>query len=138
MGFDVGAVLENLVLNYLSHFAHTPDPETRAEYQDYLLDLVREIWKQFAAKFDALWVENNRGELMPAAYWDYPGGDAAFAEFRRRYAGAHPARHGRARRRQDAAAHDGHRQRVGHHQHRRSRRSAPWPNGWPFASAAAG
>ena len=84
MGFDVGAVLENLVLNYLSHFAHTPDPEVRRDYQAYLLDLIREIWTQFAAKFEALWVENNRGELMPAKYWDYPGGDEAFAEFRRR------------------------------------------------------
>jgi len=84
MGFDVGAVLENLVLNYLAHFAHTPDAETRLEYQGYLLDLVREIWTQFAAKFDALWVEHTRGELMPAKYWAYPGGADAFAEFRRR------------------------------------------------------
>jgi 5-methylthioribose kinase len=88
MGFDVGAVLENLVLNYLAHFAHTPDPAVRAEYQAYLLDLVREIWTQFAAKFDALWLAEPRGELMPAAYWAYPGGADAFAEFRRRYAGA--------------------------------------------------
>lgn len=84
MGFDVGAVLENLVLNYLSHFAHTPDAEARRDYQAYLLSLVRDIWTQFAAKFDALWVENNCGELMPAKYWKYPGGDEAFAEFRRR------------------------------------------------------
>ena len=85
MGFDVGAVLENLVLNYLSHFAHTPDPVARAEYQAYLLGLVRDIWNQFAQKFEELWVDHNRGELMPASYWDYPGGEAAFAEFRRRY-----------------------------------------------------
>lgn len=84
MGFDVGAVLENLVLNYLSHFAHTPDVAARREYQAYLLDLVREIWVQFAAKLDALWVEHTRGELMPAKYWAYPGGAEAFAEFRRR------------------------------------------------------
>lgn len=84
MGFDVGAVLENLVLNYLSHFAHTSDAATRREYQAYLLDLVREIWVQFAAKFDALWVEHNRGELMPAKYWAHPSGAEAFAEFRRR------------------------------------------------------
>ena len=65
---------------------HTRPTRTNArEYQAYLLDLVREIWQQFAEKFDALWRENNRGELMPAAYWDYPGGDAAFAEYRRRY-----------------------------------------------------
>lgn len=84
MGFDVGAVLENLVLNYLSHFAHTPDVDTRREYQAYLLGLVQEIWTQFAAKFDALWVEHNCGELMPGRYWEFPGGDEAFAEFRQR------------------------------------------------------
>jgi 5-methylthioribose kinase len=85
MGFDVGAVLENLVLNALAHYAHTPDPAVRAEYQEYLLALVRTIWLQFVAKFEELWVNNNRGELMPASYWNYPGGAAAFAEFRKRY-----------------------------------------------------
>ena len=83
--FDIAAVLENLVLNYLSHFAHTPDPAQRADYQAYLLDTIREIWVQFAEKFDHLWINNNRGELVPTPYWDYPGGADAFAEFRRRY-----------------------------------------------------
>ena len=85
MAFDIGAVLENLVLNYLSHFAHTPDEALRREYQEYLLSLVREIWLQFARKFDELWANNNRGELVPSKYWDFAGGEAAFAEFRRRY-----------------------------------------------------
>jgi 5-methylthioribose kinase len=85
MGFDVGAVLENLVLNALSHYGHTPDPTVRAEYQHYLLEMVRATWQQFAQKLEALWVENNRGELTPPQYWRYPGGDKAFAEFRRRY-----------------------------------------------------
>ena len=85
MGFDVGALLENLVLNYLSHFAHTPNLHERTEYQKYLLDMVREVWNEFARKFEELWVENTVGELMPAKYWDYPGGVEAFAEFRRHY-----------------------------------------------------
>ena len=85
MGFDVGAILENLVLNYLSHFAHTPDPDERADYQAYLLGMVRDVWNEFARKFDEVWVENNCGELMPAKYWDFPGGEETFAEFRRRY-----------------------------------------------------
>jgi 5-methylthioribose kinase len=85
MGFDVGAVLENLVLNYLSHYAHTPDPQERADYQAYLLDLVRDTWNEFARKFEDAWIHNTKGELMPAKYWDYPGGDEAFSEFRRRY-----------------------------------------------------
>ncbi len=85
MGFDVGALLENLVLNALSHFGHTADDEVRAEYQTYLLEMIHQIWTQFAAKFDALWVENNRGELAPEHYWNWDGGAAAFAEFRRQY-----------------------------------------------------
>jgi 5-methylthioribose kinase len=85
MGFDIGALLENLILNYLAHYAHTPDPAERASYQNYLLETVRQVWNQFAAKFEILWLEHNCGELMPAKYWDFPGGEATFAEFRRRY-----------------------------------------------------
>ena len=87
MGFDVGAVIENLILNYVSHYAHTPDPAERASYQAYLLETVRGIWQEFARKFEALWQENNSGELVPNGYWDFPGGAEAFAEYRRRYLG---------------------------------------------------
>jgi 5-methylthioribose kinase len=85
IGYDVGAVLENIVLNYLAHYAHTPDPAVRADYQAYLLDMAAEVWNEFARKFEDLWVNNNRGELQMAKYWDFPGGQEAFAEFRRRY-----------------------------------------------------
>jgi len=47
--------------------------------------MVRDIWNQFAQKFDETWAANNRGELVPAKYWDFPGGQQAFAEYRRRY-----------------------------------------------------
>jgi len=85
MGYDVGAVLQNLVLNYLSHYGHTEDPEEREEYQEYVLSMVRDIWNEFARKFDETWKNNNRGELVPNKYWDFPGGEEAFAEFRKRY-----------------------------------------------------
>ncbi len=85
MGFDIGALFANLVLNAVSHFAHTADAQVRQDYQAYLLGLVRDIWNEFARKFDALWAANNRGELVPNGYWDYPGGDEAFARFRQRY-----------------------------------------------------
>ena len=85
MGFDIGAVLGNLVLNYCSHFIHTPEPAERGDYQAYLLNLVKDVWNNFAHKFDDLWRDNNKGELCPPCYWDYPGGDQAFADYRRRY-----------------------------------------------------
>ena len=87
MAYDVGAVLQNLVLNYLSHFGHTPDPVQRADYQAYLLDMVRDIWNEFDRKFDLVWAANNRGELVPQSYWAFPGGDEAFAQYRRRFIG---------------------------------------------------
>jgi 5-methylthioribose kinase len=85
IAYDVGAVLQNLILNYLSHFAHTTDRTLREEYQAYILDMVCDIWLSFARKFEALWVANNRGELVPTDYWRFPGGEAAFAEFRQAY-----------------------------------------------------
>jgi 5-methylthioribose kinase len=85
IGYDVGALLANFIINHVSHFAHTPDSEQRRDYQAYLLRTVTEIWTGFARKFDLLWAGNPRGELMPAKYWDFPGGVEAFAEFRRRY-----------------------------------------------------
>lgn len=85
MGYDLGALMANLILNCLSHYAHTPDPHERTGCQRYLLDTVRDTWNAFAAKFDALWIENNNGDLPPAKYWDFPGGNEAFKEYRRRY-----------------------------------------------------
>lgn len=85
MAYDIGAILQNIVLNYLSHYGHTPDRAEREAYQTYLLDLIRDIWQQFARKFDETWANNNRGELVPEKYWDFPGGQKAFAEYRQRY-----------------------------------------------------
>jgi 5-methylthioribose kinase len=85
MGYDIGALLSNLVLSFGSHYAHTPDATERADYQAYLLDLIRNVWNGFAQKFEALWVEHNTGELVPDGYWDYPGGAEAFADYRQRY-----------------------------------------------------
>ena len=85
MGYDIGALLSNLVLNFGAHFAHTSDAAARENYQRYLLETIREIWVQFAAKFERLWLENSTGELVPQAYWNFSDGEAAFAEYRQRY-----------------------------------------------------
>ena len=84
-GFDVGAVLGNLALNYCCHFVRTPDVAERESFQAYLLELIRGTWNEFARKFDDLWKNNNKGELCPPSYWDFPGGEQAFAEYRRKY-----------------------------------------------------
>ena len=83
MAYDVGAVLQNLVLNCLSHFGHTPDRAQREEYQDYVLGMVRGVWNEFARKLDAVWKAHPDGDLMPGRFWESNGGPEAFAAFRR-------------------------------------------------------
>jgi 5-methylthioribose kinase len=83
VAYDVGAVLQNLVLSYLSHYGHTADRAQRAEYQEYLLEMIRGVWTEFARKLDSTWKANASGDLMPARYWDSPGGAEAFADFRK-------------------------------------------------------
>lgn len=85
MGYDIGAVISNLMMNYASHFAHTPDPEVRQDYQAYLIETIRQLWTQFAAKFETLWVTHNHGELAPTGYWQFEGGEQAFRQYRERY-----------------------------------------------------
>jgi len=84
MGYDIGAVLSNLMMNFASHFAHTPDTAVREAYQAYLMETMRAIWLGFAEKFEQLWIEQNTGELVPEGYWRFADGDAAFATYRQR------------------------------------------------------
>ena len=58
MGFDIGALFANLLLNYCAHIGHTLDRNERLQYQDYLLNYVEEIWTVFEKEFRALWDEN--------------------------------------------------------------------------------
>ena len=85
IGYDVGALISNLLLNYASHYAHTPDHAQREAYQEYLIELIRGVWQGFAQKFEMLWIQHNSGELVPNNYWKFPGGEAAFADYRRLY-----------------------------------------------------
>ncbi len=55
MGFDIGAVLGNLLIAYASQLGHITEASSRARYQQYILQTVADVWTGFAAAFDALW-----------------------------------------------------------------------------------
>ncbi|MCP3742639.1 S-methyl-5-thioribose kinase [Rossellomorea sp. BNER] len=57
MGFDIGAVIANLLLNFCSHEGHTLDQKEKNQYQDYLLSTIEEIWTVFEEQFRTLWQE---------------------------------------------------------------------------------
>jgi 5-methylthioribose kinase len=85
MGFDVGAIIANVLMSYFSHEFWLPQKgQDPTPVRTWHLQCVEEIWGGFAQKFDALWkahVESQEGHL----YWDYPQGEAHFQAQRERF-----------------------------------------------------
>jgi 5-methylthioribose kinase len=55
MGFDIGAILGNLILNYASQLSHKRDKNDRAAFREYLLKTFAGIWETFDSQFRDLW-----------------------------------------------------------------------------------
>lgn len=59
MGFDIGAVIANLLLNYASHDGHTSVKKDRTSYQEYLLETIHQVWETFESEFRILWEQHS-------------------------------------------------------------------------------
>lgn len=59
MGFDIGAVIANLLLNYAGQEGWSPDAESRSQYRSYLLQTAKEVWTTFESEFRSLWNKSN-------------------------------------------------------------------------------
>jgi len=58
IGFDVGAVIANLLLNFAGQEHWSQDEAARKDSREYLLGTIRDVWTLFEAKFRALWNEH--------------------------------------------------------------------------------
>ncbi|MEA1677618.1 S-methyl-5-thioribose kinase [Nitrospirillum sp. BR 11163] len=85
MGFDVGAIIGNLLLNYLSQDGHATEDHPRDAYQDWVLETVEQLWTLFRAKFLHLWRTSGEGDAYPAALFTGPEGTACLETERRAY-----------------------------------------------------
>ncbi|HYE49758.1 MAG TPA: S-methyl-5-thioribose kinase [Azospirillaceae bacterium] len=85
MGFDVGAVLGNLLLNYFAQDGHAAEPDGRAAYQDWVLETVERVWTLFEARFLALWRGGATGDAYPASLFADGDGVRALEAERRAY-----------------------------------------------------
>ncbi len=70
MGFDTGAVIANLLLNYFSQIGHERPPGARDSYRNWVLGSVEEFWNGFCSRFLALWRSEGKGDAYPAALFD--------------------------------------------------------------------
>lgn len=64
MGFDIGAVLANLLLNYAAQEGWSTDQTTKQAFRDYLLQTIREIWASFESTFLRLWDQHGKDRML--------------------------------------------------------------------------
>ncbi|WJH34786.1 S-methyl-5-thioribose kinase [Paenibacillus sp. CC-CFT747] len=57
MGFDIGAVLANLLLNYCGQAGWKSEQADLESFRNYLLETVEAVWTRFEQEFRALWEE---------------------------------------------------------------------------------
>ena len=65
MGFDVGALLANLLMNFFSQNGHENNSGERKEFKKWILNLINMIWIKFENKFCNLWNEYPEGDGYP-------------------------------------------------------------------------
>ena len=85
MGFDVGAVIANFLINYFSHDGHENSPGARDAYRDWVLATVETIWTRFREKFLDHWRKAGTGDAYPASLFADPSGAAALEAERQAY-----------------------------------------------------
>jgi len=65
-GFDIGALLANLVNNYIYHTVVTKDED----FKSWLLELIEDVLTKFSEKFLKFWDEYKESALLVDAYLD--------------------------------------------------------------------
>jgi 5-methylthioribose kinase len=85
MGFDVGAVLGNLLLAYFSQDGHATAGAPREGYQEWILETTEQVWACFAEKFLDLWRTRAEGDAYPKTLFADAAGEKALAGEREQY-----------------------------------------------------
>ncbi|HVO04896.1 MAG TPA: S-methyl-5-thioribose kinase [Candidatus Cybelea sp.] len=75
IGFDLGAVIGNLLLNYLAQDGHEDVPGARDSYREWVLGVVQAFWPEYRRKFLALWREQGAGDAYPKAMFADAAGE---------------------------------------------------------------
>jgi 5-methylthioribose kinase len=85
MGFDLGAIVGNLLLNYFAQDGHATARDPREDYQDWVLAAMEEFWHRFERNFVGLWRREAQGDAYPRALFDDEASRAALEAERHTY-----------------------------------------------------
>jgi 5-methylthioribose kinase len=77
MGFDIGALIGNLLLAWCSQPGHAVKPGERDEYQRWILAQANTLWTVFSGRFSALWSQRMKHDgigdaFVPVLYKNQP------------------------------------------------------------------
>jgi 5-methylthioribose kinase len=72
MGFDVGAMIGNFILNYFAQDGHEEAPGAREDYREWILQTTEQIWTGFESKFLELWRTSQTGDAFPPGLFSGP------------------------------------------------------------------
>ncbi len=68
-GFDIGALIANLVMSWVSHFERSQD----RDYQSWILETIAVLYEKFEKEFLRLWCEREQSALMEKGFIEGDG-----------------------------------------------------------------
>jgi 5-methylthioribose kinase len=85
MGFDVGAIIGNLLIAYFSQDGHEPRLYGRNAYRHWILMQVDQVWRLFHKRFLELWDKSKSGDAYVPELFQESTGAVAFAAEKQRF-----------------------------------------------------
>lgn len=85
MGFDVGAVIANLLMAYFASAGHERAPGERQAFEGWVLETVESVWNEFSRKFLELWRAGAAGDGYPVSLFAGVQGAARLEAERQAY-----------------------------------------------------
>ena len=85
MGFDLGAVLANLLMAYFASAGHERAQGERGPFEGWVLETVEQVWNEFARKFVELWRAGGTGDAYPVSLFAGAQGAARLEAERQTY-----------------------------------------------------
>ncbi len=73
MGFDIGMLLANFFMAYYAQPGHAESEGARADYQEWILGVISDIWRGFCDEFSHLWRTERNGILYQASLFEDQG-----------------------------------------------------------------
>jgi 5-methylthioribose kinase len=85
MGFDLGAVIGNLIMAYLASAGHERSPGERRAFEAWVVETIESVWGEFSRKFVELWRAEAQGDAYPATLFTGEAGAARLEGERQAY-----------------------------------------------------